>query len=131
MQLPTGGHAASTTAGKDAACRAVNRFLEGLGGYQSPWVGLDASIVCCCPSFLEFSYWAVDHDSPSFAPGTIVEHCRKFMGVVEGKHKQAFPTSFFEIHDVDQPGNRFKGMLLQVHVAKSKRAVEDKDAIQR
>ena len=99
MQLPTGGHAANTTAGKHVACSAVNRFLEESEGYESPWQELDASIVCCCPFFLEFSYWAVNHDSPSFAPGTIVEYCRKFMGVIEDKYKQAFPTFFFKIHD--------------------------------
>ena len=53
------------------------------------------------------------------------------MGVIEDKCKQAFPTFFFEIHDVNQPGNWFKGMLLQVHVIKFKRAVENKDANQR
>ena len=130
-QLQYGGHAANTTKGKNVACSAVDRFLDESEGYESPWEKLDASIVCCSPFFLEFSYWAVNHNSPSWAPGTIVEYCRKFMGVVEAKYKQAFPTFFHEIHDVNQPGNWFKGMLLQVHVIKFKRAVENKDAIQR
>ena len=133
MQLPTGhgGHALATTSLKNAACKAVDRFLEESEGYEPPWTGLEPSVVCCSPFFLEFSYWAVNHDSPSFAAGTIVEYCRKFMGVIEDKYKPAFPAFFFEIHDVNQPGNWFKGMLLQVHVIKFKRAVENKDAIQR
>jgi hypothetical protein len=49
------------------------------------------------------------------------------MGMIEEKYKQEFPAFFFEIHDVNQPGNWFKGMLLQVHVIKFKRAVENKD----
>ena len=92
-QFPTGGHAASTTAGKTVACSAVNRFFDESEGYESPWQDLDASIVCCSPFFLEFSYWAANHDSPSFAPGTIVEYCCKFMGVIEDKYKEAFRRS--------------------------------------
>ena len=131
MRLPTKGHAVATTNLKTAACKAVDRFLGESEGYEPPWTGLEPSIVCCSPFFLEFSYWAVNHDSPSLAAGTIVEYCRKFMGVIEDKYKLAFPAFFFEIHDVNQPGNWFKGMLLQVHVIKFKRAVVDKDAIQR
>ena len=47
------------------------------------------------------------------------------------KYKQDFPAFFFEIHDMNKPGNWAKGMLLQVHVIKFKRAWENKDAIQR
>ena len=114
MRLPTKGHAVATTNLKTAACKAVDHFLEESEGYEPPWTGLEPSIVCCSPFFLEFSYWAVNHDSPSFAPGTIVEYCRKFMGVIEDKYKPAFPAFFFEIHEI-----------------KFKRAVENKDAIQR
>ena len=66
----------------------------------------------------------MNHESPSFSPGTNIEYCRKFMDVIEEKYTHAFPAFFFEIHEMIQTGNWFKGMQLQVQV-------ENEDAIQR
>ena len=50
-------------------------------------------IVCCAPFCLEFSYWAVNHESPSFAANIIIEYCRESMGVLSASPLWSFCSS--------------------------------------